>query len=168
MWFADLTHNTVWNHTILNNFQAPILKLLCSASAAYFTNCISRDNNFVQQCTRVFQLFCLKIPFLLCRCCIHSPVGKCEVIYDAIIILWQILWFIVLLFNQLQACIYIIGPYIRFKWWRKKDKTKKKKKKNPPNQCDVVNCVNLLHLFSITPMAESEKGSGSGGESRNN
>lgn len=36
------------------------------------------------------------------------------------------MWFIVLLFNQLQACIYIIGSYIRFKEWRKKRQNQRK------------------------------------------
>lgn len=65
------------------------------------------------------------------------------------------MWFIVLLFNQLQACIYNIGSYIRFKEWRGNGVGVAKPKTHPPTQCNVVNCVNLQHLFSITPVADS-------------
>lgn len=43
---------------------------------------------------------------------------------------------------------------------KKKDKTKKK---HPPTLCNAVNCVNLLHLFSITPMVNWEKKGVAGG-----
>lgn len=45
-------------------------------------------------------------------------------------------------------------------------KKKTKPKKHPPTQCNVVNCANLLHLFSITPMGNGKKGSGGGAVGR--
>lgn len=132
-----------------------------SQAAATTSICFATKNTFSNSI--IILLFCVETHFLLRSCCcICSPTGKCDVIYDAIIIHWQIMWFIVFLFNQMQACIYNIGSYIRFKEWRKKSHPPPKKKPHPPTQCNVVNCVNLLHLFSITPVANGE-GVGGGG-----